>query len=365
MAGRVLQFPGSDYVTEYLGIEVSEHDVLARSSEFATEIPGCCCLANATLSVRDADTEVSALNLTSQAGPARGATCKVVGAVRVPLTAIRGLGTEAVQHILSMRAAFGQFTSLLDFCQRIERTIVDRRGVLVLVKLGAFSFTGLPRAQLALAERVYSATADLLRAGDRHPAAIAPLEDELTQLVSRSAEVVEWPPEVLAADELAHLGFYVGGSELRGHALRIAEEFSTIAIAELAGHPHKAPVSIAGLITTLRVRQTKKGEEMAWLSISDPSGSVECAIFPNAYERLGQPALLREGAFLVARGRLAHEEATGTKVWIEQIVPVSGSGAHLRALATAVEHHDLARAQLDDSAGELAFGQRVEGIECT
>jgi hypothetical protein len=41
---------------------------------------------------------------------------------------------------------------------------------------------------------------------------------------------------------------------------------------------------------------------------------------------------------VVARGRLAHEETTGTKVWIEQIVPVSGSGAHLRALATAVEH---------------------------
>jgi DNA polymerase III alpha subunit len=77
---------------------------------------------------------------------------------------------------------------------------------------------------------------------------------------------------------------------------------------------------------------------MAWLSISDPSGSVECAIFPNAYQRLGQPALLREGAFLVAGGRLAHEEATGTKDWIEQVVPVSVSGAHLRALATAVEH---------------------------
>jgi DNA polymerase-3 subunit alpha len=73
----------------------------------------------------------------------------------VPLTAIRGLGTEAVQYILAMRAAIGQFTSLLDFCQRVERTIVDGRNVLVLVKLGAFSFTGLPRTQLALAERVY------------------------------------------------------------------------------------------------------------------------------------------------------------------------------------------------------------------
>ena len=93
------------------------------------------------------------------------------------------------------------------------------------------------------------------------------------------------------------------------------------------------------------MRQTKKGEEMAWLSISDASGSVSCALFPNAYQRLGQPAVLREGAFLVARGRLAHEEATGTNVWVDTIIALSGVGAHLRALATAVDHQaDRARA---------------------
>jgi DNA polymerase-3 subunit alpha len=262
---------------------------------------------------------------------------EVVGAIRVPLSAIRGLSTEAVRHILATRKTFGPFTSLLDFCRRIERSVVDRRRLLVLIKLGAFGFTGVPRAQLALAEQVYAAAADLLRAADRSPTALGPLEEELAQLVSRYLDVVEWPPEVLAADELAHLGFYLAGSDAHHRALRIAEEFSTLEIAALADHPHHAPVTIAGIITTLRIRQTRKGEEMAWLSITDPSGSVECGIFPSAYQRLGQPSLLREGAFLVARGRVAHEEATGTKVWLDQIVPVSSAGAHLRALATAVE----------------------------
>ena len=73
-------------------------------------------------------------------------------------------------------------------------------------------------------------------------------------------------------------------------------------------------MAIAGVITTLRVRQTKKGEQMAWLTLTDGTGAIECAIFPNAYARLGQPtALLREGAFLVAYGKLAHEETTGSK----------------------------------------------------
>ena len=269
---------------------------------------------------------------------ATGTSRQPVGAIRVPLGAIRGLSAEAAQHVLAVRAAFGPFTSLLDFCRRVERGVVDRRSLLVLIKLGAFAFTGLPRAQLAFAEQFYASAGELLRAADRNPLAVGPFEDELAQLVGRYVDVAEWPAEVLAADELAHLGFYLAEVDAHTSSLRVAEEFSTLAIAELVDHPHHAPVSIAGIVTTLRVRQTRKGEEMAWLSIADASGAVECAVFPDAYRRLGQPAQLREGAFLVARGRLAHEEATGTKVWIDSIVPLGGNGAHLSALQAAVEH---------------------------
>jgi DNA polymerase-3 subunit alpha len=269
------------------------------------------------------------------------------GAIRVPLSAIRGFTIEAVQHIVALREAFGPFTSLLDFCRRVDRDLVDRRDVQALIAVGAFGFTGLPRAQLALAEQVYSAAGDLLRAADRNPTGLGPFEDELAQLVGRQLDAAEWPPEILAAEELGHLGFYVATSDLQGTAARVAEEFSTADIVELIGLPHNAPVTIAGIVTTLRVRQTRKGEEMAWLTITDPSGSVECGVFPSAYQRLGQPSsLLREGAFLVARGRLAHEETTGTKVWIDQLVPISGAGAHMRALATAVEHL-RSRAEVD------------------
>ena len=54
-----------------------------------------------------------------------------IGAVRVPLSAIRGFSTEAVQHILAIRDAFGPFTSLLDFCRRVDRRLVSRHDVLL------------------------------------------------------------------------------------------------------------------------------------------------------------------------------------------------------------------------------------------
>lgn len=89
--------------------------------------------------------------------------------------------------------------------------------------------------------------------------------------------------------------------------------------------------------TTVRIRTTKKGEQMAWVVLSDGTGGLECAVFPKAYEKLNSPSVLREGAFLVARRRLAREEATGIKGFLDEIVPLGGRGSHLSALAVAIE----------------------------
>jgi DNA polymerase III alpha subunit len=218
-----------------------------------------------------------------------GSATSISRAIRVPLTAIRGLGAETVRHILQMRIVFGPFTSLLDFLRCMEPAQINRRELQVLVRLGAFSFTGRSRAQLALVEHIYATAGELLRATDRDPADLGHLEDELPEMLGGHITAIEWPPERVAADELAHLGFYVVPNDVQQHALRISEEFSTLDIAALAGQQHNTVVSIAGVITTLRIRQTKKGEQMAWLTLTDGTGAIECAIFPNGFARLGQP----------------------------------------------------------------------------
>ena len=56
------------------------------------------------------------------------------------------------------------------------------------------------------------------------------------------------------------------------------------------------------MITTLRIRQTKKDEQMAWLTLTDRTGAIECAIAPNAFARLGQLSTASE----VAAASCAH-----------------------------------------------------------
>ena len=61
-----------------------------------------------------------------------------------------------------------------------------------------------------------------------------------------------------------------------------------VSIAELVDYPDKAPASVGAIVTNLRLRTTKKGEKMAWLTLADGTGAIECAVFPNAYERLAE-----------------------------------------------------------------------------
>ena len=66
-----------------------------------------------------------------------------------------------------------------------------------------------------------------------------------------------------------------------------------------------------------------------------PKGWYGAPFLP--YEKLNGPTVLREGAFLVGRGRLAREEAPGLRCFLDDIVPLGGRGAHLSAIAVAVE----------------------------
>jgi DNA polymerase-3 subunit alpha len=265
-----------------------------------------------------------------------------IGTIRVPLTAIRGLGPEAAQHILAARAGFGDFTSLLDFCRKVDRRLVSRHDVILLIKLGGFAFTGLSRAQLATAEQCYVSLAEVIRYGEGDPVDIETLENTLGSGALRFAPTIQWTPETIAAYELAHLGFLTASPlEVQKHARRLTEEFGVVSIAELVDYSDKATASVGAIVTNLRLRLTKKGEKMAWLTLADATGAIEAAVFPQAFARLddtpGCESPLREGAFLVARGRVSQEEATGSKLFVDSVEVLGGRSSQLSALAVAIE----------------------------
>src|SRR5947208_8783434 len=85
--------------------------------------------------------------------------------VRIGLTAIKNVGEGPISAILKARKKGVPFRSLEDFCDRIERTALNKRALESLIKSGAMD--GLPgrrRQKLAILDQALAAGIEAQRA---------------------------------------------------------------------------------------------------------------------------------------------------------------------------------------------------------
>src|SRR5262249_19841499 len=143
-------------------------------------------------------------------------------AIRFGLGAVKGIGEGAVEAILAARKAGGEFTSLFDFCDRVDLKKVNRRVLEALGKSGAFD--GLARCGSATRARLF---AGVEKATERAASAQRDRESGQTSLfgafeapaAAAQAEVVypeseEWAPRQQLGFEKESLGFYITGHPL-------------------------------------------------------------------------------------------------------------------------------------------------------
>jgi DNA polymerase III alpha subunit len=233
-----------------------------------------------------------------------------------------------------VRAAFGIYTSLLDFCRKVDRRFVSRHDRILLIKLGAFDFTGLTRAQLSVAEQYYASAADLMRASDNDPAGTSPLEEDLASGAIKYVQAIEWQPDVIAAYELAHLGFYTASPLGQTNGLRPRN--SALSVSPSLDYPDKRQRMWARSSPTCGFGPRRA--KMAAAYARDGTGAIECAVFPNAYERLAETA----SAVVAARGRLrgrpraGEQQETTDPVFIDEVQILGGTVTQLSALAVAI-----------------------------
>jgi DNA polymerase-3 subunit alpha len=208
------------------------------------------------------------------------------------LGAVKNVGEGAIQNILAARQADGPFTSLADFCQRVDLRIVNRRALEALICAGAFDCISGNRKQLiADLDPILSWAAQRAKS---KAIGQASLFDLLGSSGSASNGFVEaprgpatedFPPQEKLRLERELLGFYVSDHPLR----RIQEQARLLApvnLADLGGCAADASVGVLALVTAIKNVTTKKGDRMAILQLEDLTGSCEAVIFPKTYERL-------------------------------------------------------------------------------
>ena len=226
--------------------------------------------------------------------------------VRFGLTAVKNVGEGPIQTILDARGD-KPFATLDDFARRVDLRQVNRRALECLVKAGAFDGFGNRAQLLASVEPLVSISAEHHRAQDvgqmslfgglgaaSGPAAgggslfTLPRADEPAR-----RETLAWEKDLI--------GCYLGEHPLNRLAMTLDRQV-THSLADLTPEMKGTPVLVAGMINSVRVRQTKKGDPFAFITIEDLQGQVDVTLFPRVYD--GVRNLLQTDTLVLVRGKV-------------------------------------------------------------
>ncbi|AKT51646.1 DNA polymerase III subunit alpha [Arsenicicoccus sp. oral taxon 190] len=233
--------------------------------------------------------------------------------IRFGLEAVRNVGANVVTEIIKAREEKGAFTSFKDFLSKVPAVVCNKRTIESLVKAGAFDSLGESRRGLVeIHEGYVEALVDVKRreaAGQDSLFAAFAMGDGDSGGADAFAGLPPvpghtWDKQVTLQYEREMLGLYVSDHPLFGieHVLHQAADTSIASLNAEEGKPDGTTVTIAGLITGLQLKRTKKGDLWAIATVEDLDGAIECLFFPSTYMTVS--TMLAPDAVVVVRGRV-------------------------------------------------------------
>jgi DNA polymerase-3 subunit alpha len=247
--------------------------------------------------------------------------------IRFGLGAIKNLGQKAIEAIVAAREREGGFSSLADFCRRLDLQLVNRRVVESLVKAGAFDSAGRARAQLM------AGLDGAFEAGQRHQRERDQGQVSMFDMLGSAGPALEpepvdpamaeWATEERLSQEKEVLGFYLSGHPLRGVWDR-AQSLGVVGTGQLGQAEDGARVLLCGLVSALREINTKNGNRMGFATIEDVEGSIEVTVFPELFRQ--SVGHLKSGSPLLVRGRVEGTVAA-RKLLADEIRPLPAETA--------------------------------------
>jgi DNA polymerase III subunit alpha len=283
------------------------------------------------------------------------------GKIRFGLVAVKNVGEGAVEAIIEERRANGPFTSLFNFCERVDLRKVNKRVVEGLIACGAFDSLSGNRA------RMTAALEEALEYGqkvqkERCDPQLSLFDDgpDCTLSLTPPAlpDVPEWGQRERLMAEKEALGFYITGHPLDPHRKTMAK-FSNLTSGTVEECSDGKIVRIGGMVTGRKVIRTKKDELMAFIQLEDMEGSMEVVIFPSVYA--GCQLLLTDDRPIFVQGKLQKEEK-GAKLLADTIVAMEEA----ETLWTAEVHFtiDMARTRKETLVQLRDIVRRYPG-DCT
>ena len=249
------------------------------------------------------------------------------GNIRFGLLALRNVGHQFVRSLENERRR-EPFRSFADFVDRMAGIDLNKRTLEYLIKSGAFDRLGVYRSRLLAS---YEQMVDM--AQEKNRGGVAGQMDMFSMgsddMESVQAPEVNYPdiPEFTVKEKLMQekesSGMYFSGHLLDGYA-RHVQQLSVLPIRDIVGEDaaveERQTVRVAGIVTGVSVKTTKKEEQMAFLTVEDRYAEIECLVFPRQYAQLTER--IRADAAVFVEGQLSFREEETPKILVSRIEPL-------------------------------------------
>ena len=256
------------------------------------------------------------------------------------LLALKNVGKQFIENILSERKLNGRFTSFENFISRVSQYDTNKRMVESLIKVGAFDSLEVYRSQLLAS---YESIIDTEQQKSR-----SNLAGQLDMFSMLSADtdispsfkypsIPERPAKELLKMEKEVAGMYFSGNLLDSYSKHISE-LSLSNISDVLDAPEsfeKKAVSLVGMITSVTVKTTKKNDKMAFFSLEDKYGEIECILFPSQLQRFS--ATVQEDNAVLVEGNVSVREEEDAKILVNKIVPLIENNAYKSKPTTSLK----------------------------
>ena len=228
--------------------------------------------------------------------------------IRYGLGAIKGTGQQAIEAIVAAREEGGPFTSLFDFCVRVDRTRLNKRTVEALIKAGAFDSLHMNRAALVASIDKAFEFANATAANANQGGLFDMLGEDSHGSSTQEPElenVLPWGIKERLTSEKTAVGFYLSG-HLFDAVEREVRQFARRKIDDLIDS--REPQLIAGIVSDLRIINGQRGK-VAIFKLDDKSAVMEA----TADEALINAArgALKDDELVVVMARMQPDRFSG------------------------------------------------------
>lgn len=251
--------------------------------------------------------------------------------IRFGLSAVKNVGRNIIVNLVRERNKNGKFKSFADFLDRMAAYDINKRALEGLISCGAFDSMGVKRSQLmAIYEHALEGSAKNARDNIAGQLSLFDTIDEPAEM--EFPNIPEFDKKTLLKMEKQSTGLYFSGHPMEEYTDKI-KKITKYNIGDVLRCVHRDDegnyhavegglqdgdnIIICGAIASRKNKTTRANAQMAFLSLEDIYGAIECIVFPKILSEYSN--ILQEDSLVAVSCRLSIREDEPPKLLLQSV----------------------------------------------